>query len=142
LNYSEKHPPAEALQRIPLLAAMQQSNDARIIEIDDDGTARFNASFINVNYLIINISYLIAPLDQLTSEYDSLKNTSSEDMKALYEKVFRQEEFTGRSGSMFGFEGLGCIWWHMVAYGGIWWPSYYSPCRKTISMPWTSKPKM
>jgi hypothetical protein len=33
----------------------------------------------------------------------------------LYEAVFKHREFTGRSGTMFGFEGLGCIYWHMVA---------------------------
>ncbi|MDP3179852.1 MAG: hypothetical protein Q8M76_18220, partial [Spirochaetaceae bacterium] len=32
-----------------------------------------------------------------------------------YERVMRHREFTGRSGAMFGFEGLGCIHWHMVA---------------------------
>ena len=31
-----------------------------------------------------------------------------------YEQVFRHREFTGRSGGMFGYEGLGCIYWHMV----------------------------
>jgi hypothetical protein len=33
----------------------------------------------------------------------------------LYEKVFNHQAFTGRSGGMFGFEGLGCIYWHMVS---------------------------
>jgi hypothetical protein len=29
--------------------------------------------------------------------------------------VFEHRAFTGRSGTMFGFEGLGCIYWHMVS---------------------------
>ena len=29
--------------------------------------------------------------------------------------MFNHRAFTGRSGGMFGFEGLGCIYWHMVA---------------------------
>ena len=33
----------------------------------------------------------------------------------LYEDVFDHRSFTGRSGGMFGFEGLGCIYWHMVS---------------------------
>jgi hypothetical protein len=33
----------------------------------------------------------------------------------LYEQVFNHQAFTGRSGGMFGFEGLGCVYWHMVA---------------------------
>jgi hypothetical protein len=32
-----------------------------------------------------------------------------------YERLMGHREFTGRSGTMFGFEGLGCIYWHMVA---------------------------
>ena len=32
----------------------------------------------------------------------------------LYEEVFRHSLFTGRSGSMFGYEGLGSIYWHMI----------------------------
>jgi hypothetical protein len=33
----------------------------------------------------------------------------------LYEEGFNHRAFTGRSGTMFGFEGLGCIYWHMVS---------------------------
>jgi hypothetical protein len=32
-----------------------------------------------------------------------------------YERVLNHHAFTGRSGTMFGYEGLGCIYWHMVA---------------------------
>jgi hypothetical protein len=33
----------------------------------------------------------------------------------LYELTFNHQAFTGRSGGMFGFEGLGSIYWHMVS---------------------------
>jgi hypothetical protein len=32
----------------------------------------------------------------------------------IYERVFRHRRFTGRSGTMYGYEGLGCVYWHMV----------------------------
>ena len=32
-----------------------------------------------------------------------------------YERLLNHHAFTGRSGTMFGYEGLGCIYWHMVA---------------------------
>jgi hypothetical protein len=32
-----------------------------------------------------------------------------------YDRLLRHHEFTGRSGTMFGYEGLGCVYWHMVA---------------------------
>jgi hypothetical protein len=36
-------------------------------------------------------------------------------LAAAYERVLQHHAFTGRSGTMFGYEGLGCIYWHMVA---------------------------
>jgi hypothetical protein len=33
----------------------------------------------------------------------------------LYEATFHHRSFTGRSGTFFGYEGLGCIYWHMVS---------------------------
>ena len=33
----------------------------------------------------------------------------------IYESVFNHRQFTGRSGSMFKYEGLGSIYWHMVS---------------------------
>ena len=34
---------------------------------------------------------------------------------ALYEELFDHGAFTGRSGTFYGYEGLGCIYWHMVS---------------------------
>ena len=33
----------------------------------------------------------------------------------LFERVFNHKAFTGRSGTFFGYEGLGSIYWHMVS---------------------------
>jgi len=33
----------------------------------------------------------------------------------LYEEVFDHQSFTGRSGTFYKYEGLGCIYWHMVS---------------------------
>uniref|UniRef100_A0A7S1NGE4 Uncharacterized protein n=1 Tax=Eutreptiella gymnastica TaxID=73025 RepID=A0A7S1NGE4_9EUGL len=37
------------------------------------------------------------------------------ELEEVYEATFNHRAFTGRSGTMFGFEGLGCIYWHMVS---------------------------
>ena len=44
-------------------------------------------------------------------------NSVAEKDEALqvFEKVFDHQSFTGRSGTFYGFEGLGCIYWHMVS---------------------------
>ena len=36
-------------------------------------------------------------------------------MLDLFERIFDHESFTGRSGTFFGYEGLGSIYWHMVS---------------------------
>lgn len=43
---------------------------------------------------------------------DDVKNVEG---KALWEEVFHHHAFTGRSGSMYKYEGLGSIYWHMVS---------------------------
>ena len=37
------------------------------------------------------------------------------ELKDLYEQVFNHHAFTGRSGTFYKYEGLGCIYWHMVS---------------------------
>ncbi len=38
-----------------------------------------------------------------------------ESILGLFEAVFHHKAFTGRSGTFFGYEGLGSIYWHMVS---------------------------
>ena len=32
-----------------------------------------------------------------------------------FEDIFNHKSFTGRSGTFYGYEGLGSIYWHMVS---------------------------
>lgn len=91
-----------------LLQKMLKENDERIILQDDEGVYRFNAELTNADDLK-------AQIEALSSVYSDLVEISKSDLVALYENVFNHQAFTGRSGGMFGFEGLGCIYWHMVA---------------------------
>ena len=49
-------------------------------------------------------------LERLPADEDTRKAVLE-----LWETTFRHSEFTGRSGTFFAFEGLGSIYWHMVA---------------------------
>ena len=40
---------------------------------------------------------------------------ANKDVEAIYEGIFNHKAFTGRSGTFFGYEGLGSIYWHMVS---------------------------
>ena len=100
--------PAGAVEELVLLRRMIAAGDDRIVARDADGCYRFNADFTNVGDLD-------AQLDAMSGLYGDDIEASREPLRALYERVFRHREFTGRSGGMFGFEGLGCIYWHMVS---------------------------
>jgi len=98
----------EEVERIALLPRMLAAGDRRIVLRDADGSYRFSAEFANAGDLL-------AELDVLAEEYGDDVEAAREPLRALFEKTFGHQFFTGRSGTMFGFEGLGCIYWHMVS---------------------------
>jgi hypothetical protein len=100
--------PDQRVEALPLLVQMLERKDQRIIERDARGTYRFNAEMTNVGELNDRLSDL-API------YGEVLEAAREPLQALYEQVFNHKAFTGRSGGMFGFEGLGSIYWHMVS---------------------------
>ncbi len=100
--------PEEQVKSIPVLLRMLANGDERVIVRDADGCYRFDAG-------LTNAGCLDARLDALVDEYGAELESARDTLTALYETVFNHRAFTGRSGGMFGFEGLGCIYWHMVA---------------------------
>jgi hypothetical protein len=58
---------------------------------------------------------LNARMDELAPAYGEALQVARQPLQSLYEQVFNHRAFTGRSGGMFGFEGLGSIYWHMVS---------------------------
>jgi len=100
--------PDDLIEAYPLLNEMLNAGDQRIVLRDDDGCVRFNAEFTNA-------SDVEAMLEALGEEYGANEAATRRAIHKLYETVFDHKSFTGRSGTMFGFEGLGSIYWHMVA---------------------------
>ncbi|TDF39864.1 hypothetical protein EYS14_10245 [Alteromonadaceae bacterium M269] len=100
--------PATVVESNPLLATMLKLKDERVVRVGVDGEYRFNADLKNSAALLERIS-------SLSAEYGDVANSTIEHIAKAYEEVFSHKAFTGRSGGMFGFEGLGCIYWHMVA---------------------------
>ena len=47
-------------------------------------------------------------------ENNAVSPQTTQEILTLYEETFHHHSFTGRSGSMFGYEGIGSIYWHMV----------------------------
>ena len=100
--------PAADAASIPLLRRMLDAGDERIVSRDGRGDIRFNAAFANAGDLD-------AALSNVAAETGATIDDDVSAVRALYETVFDHRSFTGRSGTMFGFEGVGCIYWHMVA---------------------------
>jgi hypothetical protein len=48
-------------------------------------------------------------------EFRQLAKKEERQILDLYEKMFDHQSFTGRSGTFYKYEGLGCIYWHMVS---------------------------
>jgi len=98
----------DAFDEVPFLAQMLAGADERIVMQDVKGGYRFNPNVKNKGELIIQ-------LDAISADYPALDNTTVSSIENLYEKIFNHQSFTGRSGGMFGFEGLGSVYWHMVS---------------------------
>lgn len=98
----------EWIKQIPIVEIMLDCEDYRLVLKDLDGHYRFNADLSNADELQSRI-------DLLVKDYGGQLESSRGALHVLYEKVFNHREFVGRSGTMFGFEGMGCVYWHMVA---------------------------
>ena len=101
---------AGIVEKIPLFKALLAAGDSSLVIRDAAGTCRFDASLGNARAVA-------AVLDQLgtSATFGGLARQDRARVLEAYEAVFRHAEFTGRSGRMYGYEGIGCIYWHMVA---------------------------
>jgi len=99
--------PAEEVNRSELLKAMLQRSDRQIVVKDVNGS-HFHADFRNAGLLK-------QALDNLPQEYSALAEKERDLLLEIYEKLFDHQSFTGRSGTFYGYEGLGSIYWHMVS---------------------------
>ncbi len=102
--------PVDWKTRIPRLAESIIAGGRDLIRIDDGGRAHFHPDLTNARDLE-------ARLDRISSEPDQADAVRADraGVLELWEQVFHHRSFTGRSGAMFAFEGLGSIYWHMVA---------------------------
>ncbi|MEO5915962.1 MAG: hypothetical protein ABIS50_17135 [Luteolibacter sp.] len=94
----------------PLLATLVAAGQYSLVRVDGEGNAHFNADLTNERDLRETLDRLAR-----NPEWESAVNRDREAVLALWEEVFRHHAFTGRSGAMFAFEGLGSIYWHMIA---------------------------
>ncbi len=101
--------PSEAVERSTLLSTLIQKGNTEIVRKDINGDYHFNGNFKNANDL--SDALIALPDSSSLPISDKEKNSVLE----IFENVFDHKSFTGRSGTFFGYEGLGSIYWHMVS---------------------------
>jgi hypothetical protein len=101
--------PEAQVKSSKLLTSLVASGDTSLVEKDSQGGYHFNGTFNNV--------------DSAKAVLESLKENGYQDLveqeqsliEEIFESVFNHRQFTGRSGGMYAYEGLGSIYWHMVS---------------------------
>ena len=106
--FEKNNVPSEVVENSALLKTLIADNNTQVIQKDSAGTYHFNGNFTNVDCLKNALS-------ELPARYDILVSNEEEDLLHAFEDLFDHKSFTGRSGTFFGFEGLGSIYWHMVS---------------------------
>lgn len=96
---------AARARAVPLLARLLASGDRSIV-VADGSDVRFSADLANARELAARLDRLAAPAEA---------QRDREAVLALWEEVFSHGSYLGRSTTMFGFEGLGSVYWHMVS---------------------------
>jgi hypothetical protein len=102
--------PDERALAISLLKKLLADKDQSLLARDDDGICRFAGKFRNAR----DIASALDDLEQ-QDEWKTMVVRDRDAVLELFEDVFRHRSYTGRSGVMYGYEGLGCIYWHMVS---------------------------
>ncbi len=102
--------PADRVAESALVARLVADGDRTLIARDENGVYHFNGDFRNAKDAR-------QALDALATQeaYADLVEAEAGDILQLFEDVFDHSSFTGRSGTFFAYEGLGSIYWHMVA---------------------------
>jgi hypothetical protein len=93
-----------------LFKKLADTQDNTLITRDLESVYHFSGHIHNIR----DVSKALEALRN-DSRYTDLVIAESERIKALFEETFHHNEFTGRSGTFFAYEGLGSIYWHMVS---------------------------
>lgn len=100
----------EAVAKSELLQNLLANKNAQIINQDVLGNYHFNGNFHNAN----DLKNALAEVKQNTT-FKALVEKEENIVLEIFEEIFNHKAFTGRSGTFYGYEGLGSIYWHMVS---------------------------
>ena len=101
--------PADKVEQTELLKTLVADGNTDLIEQDCEGNYHFNGAFNNANSVKAALKHLG------NNGYAQLVEKDAKKVTDIFESVFSHRAFTGRSGGMYAYEGLGSIYWHMVS---------------------------
>jgi hypothetical protein len=98
------------VEAIPLLRRLVGVGDDSLVVVDATGATRFAGDLATRRDVEV-------ALDRLGDDPDwrGIVDADRDAVVDAFEQVFDHHAYTGRSGSMYGYEGIGSIYWHMVA---------------------------
>lgn len=102
--------PENEITQSKLLTRLIESNDRNIVLKDIQNGYHFNGNFKNAGDLRNALMTL-----KSDENFSLMVEEEAEKVLQVFEKVFHHKAFTGRSGTFYGYEGLGSIYWHMVS---------------------------
>ncbi|MBO3117114.1 hypothetical protein J4050_10165 [Winogradskyella sp. DF17] len=101
--------PDSAIEESQLFKQLLEDDNRQLINKDVNGEYHFNGNFKNAEDVKVALNNLE------DGKYASLASKERTKVLRIFEGVFNHKAFTGRSGTFYGYEGLGSIYWHMVS---------------------------
>ena len=98
----------EAVASNALIQKLLADGNEQVVKRDIKGEVHFRGDFRNSGDLR-------EAFGKLGDAYADLVSSDGDSLVATFDDVFAHRQFTGRSGTFFGYEGLGSIYWHMVS---------------------------
>lgn len=101
--------PKTLVNQSKLLVQFINDGNKQLVQKDLKDAYHFNGNFTNIN----DVKNTLDSMSQ--TKYARLVSDERALILDIFEVVFKHKSYTGRSGTMYGYEGLGSIYWHMVS---------------------------
>ena len=101
--------PDEFVASSKLMTTLLASGNTDLVERDQTGQVYFAGKFNNTASVAAELAKMakLGYAEEVSAESNAIEN--------LFSELFDCANFTGRSGGMYAYEGLGSIYWHMVS---------------------------
>lgn len=101
--------PQQFVKQSELFPLLVARNNRSLVEQNAAGGYHFAGGLHNA----AGVKQVLKNLEQ--TDLQQLAKRETNLILEAFEAVFNHVAFTGRSGTFYGYEGLGCIYWHMVS---------------------------